>query len=175
MRALVVVPTHIGSYLPGPSLRTLGAVWSRKAPFRSIGGSTPWSKIRICVRSRMPRMWPSTVTRSPAWSLRMSSSVAGNVSLCSAIASERGLTPFVRSERAIGVRPRKRCVTKDAHLSELSVEVDMAVRADVGARAAGGPALVVDGHRVEGHVRVRVLDVTGKDGHVAAETHRPHA
>src|SRR6478609_1228283 len=172
MRALVVVPTHIGSYLPGPSLRTLGAVCSRNAPFRSSGGSTPWSKIRICVRSRMPRMWPSTVTRSPAWSLRMSSSLAGNVSVCSAIASERGLTPFGRSERALGVRPRKRCVTKEAHLSELSVEIDMAVWADMGAGAACGPALVVDGHGVEGHVRVGVLDVAREDGHVAAEPHR---
>src|SRR5262245_47398006 len=172
MRALVVVPTHIGSYLPGPSLRTFGAVWSRKAPSRSSGGSTPWSKIRICVRSRMPRMWPSTVTRSPAWSLRMSSSLAGNVSLCSAIASERGLTPFVRSERAFGVRARNRCVSEVAHLSELPVEIDMAVRGDVGARSPRGPALVVDGHRVQGHVRVRVLDVAREDGHVSAEAHR---
>ena len=49
----------------------------------------PWSKIRICVRSRIPKMWPSTVTRSPARSLRMSSSEAGNVSLCSAIYASR--------------------------------------------------------------------------------------
>src|SRR6266550_8733231 len=102
----------------------------------------------------------------------MSSSLAGNVSLCSAIASERGLTPFGRSERAFGVRPWKRCVTKEAQFSELSVEIDMAVWADVGARATRGPALVVDGHRVEGHVCVRVLDVAREDGHVAAEAHR---
>src|SRR4249920_314738 len=51
----------------------------------------------------------------------------------------------------------------------------MAVWADVGTRTAGGPALVVDGHRVEGHVRVRVLDVTREDGHVAAEAHRADA
>src|SRR5262245_31883528 len=175
IRALVVVPTHIGSYLPGPSLRTFGAVWRRNAPVRSSGGSTPWSKIRICVRSRMPRMWPSTVTRSPARSLRMSSSPAGTVGLRSAMAPDAGLTPFVRSERPFGVRPRKRCVAKEAHLSELSVEIDMAVGADVGARAARGPALVVDGHRVEGHVRVRVLDMAREDGHVAAEPHGPHA
>src|SRR6266545_7169616 len=120
-------------------------------------------------------MWPSTVTRSPAWSLRMSSSLAGNVSVCSAIASVRGLTPFVRSERSFGVRPRKRCVTKEAHISELPVEIDMPAGADVGARAAGGPALVVDGHRVEGHVRVRVLDVAREHGHVAAQAHRADA
>ena len=61
MRADVVVPMQTFSYLPGPSLRTPGAVCSRNAPLRSIGGSMPWSKIRICVRSRMPMMCPSTV------------------------------------------------------------------------------------------------------------------
>src|SRR3954453_22014637 len=45
------------SYLPSATLRTFGAVCSRKAPRSSIGGSTPWSKIRVCVRSRMPMMW----------------------------------------------------------------------------------------------------------------------
>src|SRR4051812_26571772 len=80
MRADVVVPMQTFSYLPGPSLRTPGAVCSRKAPLRSIGGSMPWSKIRICVRSRMPMMCPSTVTSSPARRSRIASSVAGNVS-----------------------------------------------------------------------------------------------
>src|SRR6266446_3733805 len=80
MRAEVVVPMQIFSYLPGPSLRTPGAVCRRKAPLRSIGGATPWSKIRICVRSRMPIMWPSTVTSSPARSSRIASSVVGKVS-----------------------------------------------------------------------------------------------
>src|SRR4051812_40656133 len=64
------------SYLPGPSLRTPGAVWRRNAPFRSIGGSWPWSKIRICVRSRMPMMWPWTSTSSPA---RRSRTTCGSV------------------------------------------------------------------------------------------------
>src|SRR2546422_7336801 len=68
------------SYLPGPSLRTPGAVCRRNAPCRSMGGSTPWSKIRICVRSRMPMMRPSTSTSSPACSSRIASSVAGNMS-----------------------------------------------------------------------------------------------
>ena len=91
MRALVVVPMQIFSYLPLPSassetLRTFGAVWSRNAPPRSIGGSTPWSKMRICVRSRMPMMWPCTVTSSPARSLRIScGSVIGNVTVWFAI------------------------------------------------------------------------------------------
>src|SRR5437867_6832170 len=71
---------QIFSYLPGPSLRTPGAVCSRNAPLRSIGGSIPWSKMRICVRSRMPMMWPSTSTSSPARSSRIVSSVAGKVS-----------------------------------------------------------------------------------------------
>ena len=83
MRAHVVVPMQIFSYLPcpvGPTLRTFGAVWSRNAPRRSIGGSTPWSKMRICVRSRMPMMWPWTVTSSPARSFRIScGSVIGKV------------------------------------------------------------------------------------------------
>ncbi len=80
IRALVVVPMQTFSYLPGPSLRTPGAVWSRNAPFRSIGGSTPSSKMRICVRSRMPMMWPCTVTSSPARSFRIScGSVIGKV------------------------------------------------------------------------------------------------
>ena len=141
MRALVVVPMQIGSYLPAPILRTFGAVCRRKAPLRSIGGSTPWSKIRICVRSRMPMMWPWTVTWSPARSLQdvLFGDREGDLVL------------------AIG---------------SLSVEVDGAVGRDVGARAAGGPALVVDGDRVEGHVRVRVLDVAVEDGDVAAEPHR---
>ena len=41
--------------------------------------------------------------------------------------------------------------------------------------AARGPALVVDGDRVERHVRVRVLDVAVEHRHVAAEAHRPDA
>src|SRR3954447_1813090 len=80
MRADVVVPMQTFSYLPGPSLRTPGAVCSRNAPLRSIGGSMPWSKIRICVRSRMPMMCPSTVTSSPARRSRIASSLAGKVS-----------------------------------------------------------------------------------------------
>src|SRR4051794_24111902 len=148
MRALVVVPMQIFSYVPRPSassatLRTFGAVWRRKAPVRSIGGSTPWSKIRICVRSRMPMMWPCTVTSSPARSLRISaSSVIGNVTSCVAIALR------------------------------LPVEVDGAVSGDVRGRAARGPALIVDRDRVERHVRVGVLDVAVEDGDVAPEPHR---
>src|SRR5437879_2328902 len=79
MRAEVVVPMQTFSYLPGPSLRTPGAVCNRNAPCRSIGGSIPSSKIRICVRSRMPMMWPSTSTSSPACSSRIASSVVGKV------------------------------------------------------------------------------------------------
>ena len=79
IRADVVVPMQTFSYLPGPSLRTPGAVCSRNAPLKSIGGSMPWSKIRICVRSRMPMMCPSTVTSSPARRSRIASSVVGNV------------------------------------------------------------------------------------------------
>src|ERR1700730_18908201 len=37
----------------------------------------------------------------------------------------------------------------------------------------GGPARVVDGNRVESHVRVGVLDVALENGDVAAEPHRP--
>src|SRR5262245_34673904 len=99
--------------------------------------------MRICVRSRMPMMWPWTTTSSPARSLRISaSSLIGNVTSCVAIALR------------------------------LPVEVDGAVRLHVRGRAARGPALVVDGDRVEGHVRVRVLDVAVEDGDVAAEAHR---
>ena len=48
MRALVVVPMQIFSYLPlplesVPTLRTFGAVWCRKAPPRSIGGSADYA------------------------------------------------------------------------------------------------------------------------------------
>ena len=46
-------------------------------------------------------------------------------------------------------------------------------RGHVRGRAPGRPALVVDGDRVEGHVRVRVLDVAVEHRHVAAEAHRP--
>src|SRR5256885_801767 len=146
MRALVVVPMQIFSYLPGPSFRTFGAVWRRNAPARSIGGSTPWSKMRICVRSRMPMMCPCTVTSSPARSLRIScGSVIGNVTSCVAI-----------------------CL-------RLSVEVDGAVGGDVCRRAARGPALVVHRNGVERHVRVGVLDVAVQHRHVAAEPHRTDA
>src|SRR5579859_5983467 len=143
MRALVVVPMQIFSYLPAASLRTFGAVCRRNAPLRSIGGSTPWSKMRICVRSRMPMMCPWTVTSSPARSWRICcGSVIGNV------------TSWV----AIG--------------SRLPVEVDGAVRSDVRGRAARSPALVVHGDGVERHVRVGVLDVAVEHGDVAAEPHR---
>src|SRR5690349_24763974 len=145
MRALVVVPMQTFSYLPSAIFRTPGAVWRRNAPRRSIGGSTPWSKMRICVRSRMPMMCPWTTTSSPARSLRISaSSVMGNVTSCVA-------------------------------MSGLPVELDGAVGGHVRGRAPRGPALVVDRHRVQGHVRVRVLDVALQDGHVAAQAHRADA
>src|SRR5437762_5226607 len=142
MRALVVVPMQTFSYLPSSSLRTPGAVCRRNAPLRSIGGSTPSSKMRICVRSRMPMMWPCTVTSSPARSLRIScGSVIGNVTSC------------------VAIRLR------------LPIEVDGAVRGDVRGRAARGPALVVHGNRVQRHVRVCMLDVAVQHGDVAAESH----
>src|SRR5436305_1586709 len=145
MRAEVVVPMQSFSYLPGPTLRTFGAVCSRNAPRRSIGGSTPWSKMRICVRSRMPMMWPCTVTSSPARSLRIScSSVIGNVTSCVATLS-------------------------------LAVVVDRAVRGDVRTRAPRRPALVIHRDRVQRHVRVGVLDVALQHGDVAAEAHRADA
>src|SRR4051794_16012662 len=142
MRALVVVPMQTFSYLPSAIFRTPGAVWRRKAPRKSIGGSTPWSKMRICVRSRIPMMWPWTITSSPARSLRIScSSVIGNV-------------------------------TSWTVISELPVVFDVAVGRDVGGRAACCPALVVHRDGVERHVRVRVLDMALQHGHVAAEAHR---
>src|SRR5262245_58905169 len=150
MRALVVVPMQIFSYLPLPSksvptFRTFGAVCSRNEPARSIGGSTPWSKMRIWVRSRIPMMWPCTVTSSPARSFRIS---AGSV---------------------IGK------VTSWFAISELPVVVDIAGRGDVRRSAPRGPALVVDGDGVQRHVRVRVLDVALQHGDVAAKAHRPDA
>src|SRR6185436_9698676 len=145
MRALVVVPMQTGSYLPFSSLRTPGAVCSRNAPLRSIGGSTPWSKMRICVRSRMPMMWPCTVTSSPARSFRISAgSVMGNVTSWTAT-------------------------------SCLPVVVDCPVGRDVRGCAARSPALVVPGDRVERHVRVGVLDVALQHRHVATEPHGPDA
>src|SRR3954451_22542128 len=148
IRALVVVPMQIFSYVPLPSassetLRTFGAVCSRNAPPRSIGGSTHWSKMRVCVRSRMPMMSPCTVTSSPACSFRIScGSVIGNVTVWLAI--------------PLG----------------LAVVVDGAVGRDVRGGAPRRPALVVHGNRVESHVRVGVLDVALQDGDVAAEPHR---
>src|SRR6266542_2096834 len=136
IRAEVVVPMQTFSYLPGPSFRTPGAVCRRKAPLRSIGGSTPSSKIRICVRSRMPMMWPSTSTSSPACSSRIASSVVGQI---------------------------KRFA------SELTVVLHFSLGTDVCGRAARGPALVVDGDRIERHVRVRVLDVALEHGDVDVE------
>src|SRR5215212_7215101 len=47
--------------------------------------------------------------------------------------------------------------------SELPVVVDVAVGADVGTRAPGRPALVVDRDGIQRHVRVRVLDVALED------------
>src|SRR5471030_150024 len=110
-----------------------------------MGGSTFSSKIRICVRSRMPMMWPCTVTSSPAFSLRIScGSMTGNVTVWLAI-------------------------------SELAIEVGLAGGRDVGGGAARSPALVVDRDGVERHVRVGVLDVALEHGHVAAEAHRADA
>src|SRR5215207_5892297 len=98
--------------------------------------------MRICVRSRMPMMWPWTVTSSPARSFMISAgSVIGKVTSCFAS-------------------------------SELPIELEVALRVDVYRRAPRGPALVVDRDRVQGHVRVRMLDVTLEHGHVAAEPHR---
>src|SRR2546426_10813629 len=144
MRADVVVPMQTFSYRPSATLRTPGAVCRRNAPLRSSGGSIPWSKIRICVRSRMPMMWPSTRTSSPARSSRIASSVVGNV----------------------------RCLDER---SKLTVVLHLTVRRDVRARAARGPALVVDRDRVQRHVRVRVLDMARKHGDVAPEAHRADA
>src|SRR6188472_1416752 len=146
IRALVVVPMQTGSYL-SPTLRTPGAVWSKKAPRRSIGGSTPSSKIRICVRSRMPMMWPWTVTSSPARSLRISaSSVIGNVTSCLAMAPG---DPSGDCPRSWLEEPRPTCDECATSCSRLAVEVDGAVGGDMRARASCGPALVVDGDRVE--------------------------
>src|SRR5690242_8085746 len=107
-----------------------------------MGGWTPWSKMRIWVRSRMPMIWPCTTSSSPARSSRISRS--------SAIGK---LSSWVAS-------------------SGLAVVVDPAGGGDVRGGAPGGPALVVDGHRVQGHVRVGVLDVALQHGHVATEAHR---
>src|SRR5712691_6731000 len=169
IRALVVVPMQTFSYLPSPTFRTPGAVWSRNAPRRSIGGSTPWSKIRICVRSRRPMMWPCTTTSSPARSFRIScSSAIGNVTSWTAMAKEApACTRYVPGTCQVPI-DNETCL-------ELPVVVDGAVGADVRGRAAGGPALVVDRDGVERHVRVRVLDVAVQHRHVAAEPHGPDA
>src|SRR4029079_5345240 len=91
----------------------------------------------------MPMMWPWTITSSPARSFSISAgSVIGNVTSCVAISSR------------------------------LPVVLDGAVRGDVGRGAPRRPALVVHRDRVQGHVRVRVLDVALEHGHVAAEPHR---
>src|SRR5512134_1716998 len=187
------------SYLPSASLRTPGAVCRRKAPVRSIGGSTPWSKMRTCVRSRMPMICPSTSTESPARSSRIASSEVGNVSRRSAITRPpqtcQGTGP-VRVPKGHGFWPgagnsgvtargetRLRRTSQGTgpgrgwrgRPSRLPVVVDAAVGAHVHGRPARGPALVVDGDGVQSHVRVRVLDVTLEDGDVAAEPHRADA
>src|SRR5919201_1540593 len=120
--------------------------------------------MRICVRSLMPITWPSTVTRSPARSLRIASSVVGKVMRCSATTA-----------RLYGVRPRTKCVTKVCQESGFPVVVHRAVRGDVRGRTARSPALVVDGDGIERHVRVGVLDVRVQNGNVAAESHRADA
>src|SRR5919106_706207 len=175
MRALVVVPMETFSYLPSASLRTPGAVWRRNAPVRSSGGSTPWSKMRICVRSRMPMTWPSTVTESPARSSRICSSDAGKLTRCSVTARlqepRRGQTRTCRGQTPSC--PRKSC--PQGRSSCLPVVVDGAVGPDVSRGAARRPALVVDCDGVEGHMRVGVLDVALEHGHVAAEAHRTDA
>src|SRR5215469_2745467 len=60
----------------------------------------------------------------------------------------------------------------EGHRSGLTVEFGVAGCRDMRARATRGPALVVDGYRVQCHVGVRVLDVALQHGHVAAEAHR---
>src|SRR5260370_16456859 len=167
---------QIFSYLPSAIFRTFGAVCSRNAPRRSIGGSTPWSKMRICVRSRMPMMWPCTVTSSPARSLRIScGAVIGNVTVWLAMARTPKSHDLVvrRGSQGQGSRPGRWTWTDGT--SRLPVQLDGSVRGDVRGRAARGPALVVHGDGVERHVRVRVLDVAIEHRHVAAEAHRPDA
>src|SRR2546430_12090835 len=74
---LVVVPTESGSYLPGPTFRTFGAVCNKAAPRQSTGGATCSSKTRIMLASRMPKITPSRSTESPTRSWRTSDSVKG--------------------------------------------------------------------------------------------------
>src|SRR5665647_2632924 len=84
MRELVVVPMQTFSYLPGPSLRTLGAVWMSTLPLRSIWGCSPRSNMAIWVASRMPITVPSMRSFWPACSSRRASrSAIGNLSLSS--------------------------------------------------------------------------------------------
>src|SRR5438128_1420919 len=153
-------------------------------------GRWPLSNIQMCVRSRIPTMWPSTTTESPARRSRITSSVVGKVRRWSAItqprrAMPRGQTPGrVRSGQSdpdlqgkpvLSVQatvPRKAMsrgqtpgrVEKEQPPSGLPVVLDLAGGGDVRARAPGGPALVVDGDGVQGHVRIRVLDVALEDG-----------
>src|SRR5687768_104529 len=58
---------------------------------------------------------------------------------------------------------------------ELAIELNFSLGGDVDARTPRGPALVVEGDWVQGHMRVRVLDVAAQYGDVAAEGHRPDA
>src|SRR5712692_3787467 len=176
MRAEVVVPMQIFSYLPGPSLRTPGAVWSRNAPLRSIGGSMPWSKIRICVRSRMPMMWPSTVTSSPARSSRMASSVVGKVRRLE-LTVELDF-PIRRDVRARAARRPALVVDRDGIQRHVCVRMLDVAREH---RHVAAEAHRADARLVEQlvqllfelrHVRVRVARTDGARDRFLGEIHR---
>src|SRR6185312_1325659 len=73
--------------------------------------------------------------------------------------------------RFVNISPTGGCAGRSAVMSRLPVVLDGAVRGDVRRRAPRRPALVVHRDRVQGHVRVGVLDVALEHGHVAAEPH----
>src|SRR5919198_284373 len=84
------------------------------------------------------------------------------------------MAPLGMSRDCPWTGPKRTCLgVKTVCQSELPVVLDASVCGDVCRGAAGGPALVVDGHGVQCHVRVGVLDMDGECGHVAAKAHRP--
>src|SRR5262249_52711849 len=142
--------------VPGAELQDLALVGDRE------GDLVRRHQATACRGARPPRAGAACVRAPPPW-------VGPHPAALTADPTALWVAPWCRFcdiPSTAGPAERAR------DISELPVVVDGAVGADVGARAAGGPALVVHGDRVQGHVRVGVLDVAVQDGDVAAESHR---
>src|SRR5688572_22027306 len=158
----------------GAELQDLGWIGDREAdlvlrhqPVTRL--EPPW---RIAASTRVPPPW---VGRPPA-ALTADSTLPRPAETCRFRAnSSTGRRPRrieVMASLPLATRPQDELGRRIVVMSCLPVELGRPVGGDVRRRPARRPALVVHRDGVQGHVRVRVLDVTLEDGHVSSEAHR---